>query len=216
MTNYIYPTPAREISDSFNDHVARGSVNPGVDYVCSTGTPIYAVADGTVTVADNSNGGSGGRTIHINHDDGSGSDYLHLDSVQTAPGDWVRQGITIGYSGASGNGNDNEYGPHLHISFRYNHHEGFGNDGNQDIQAILDAQSTVPVEGSKLREKKVKVNFYKTVDGTVWYGAYAINSDAKYQVLQRYDKSNSDELDEFNAEQKDWILAALKANGVHS
>jgi murein DD-endopeptidase MepM/ murein hydrolase activator NlpD len=137
---YIYPSAVHGVSDSFQDHVNRGSVNPGVDYVDAYGDTVVSVAAGTVTDASSSNGGGGGRTIHVDHDDGSGADYLHLSQVGVSAGQWVAQGQTLGHSGASGYGDDWYYGAHLHISFRYNHSHGYSNNGNQDFHAIMATQ----------------------------------------------------------------------------
>lgn len=142
MTDYVYPTARHDVSDSFQDHVNRGSVNPGVDYMARVGDRVVAVASGKVADADRSPDGGGGRTIHINHDDGTGSDYLHLSRVEVARGQHVERGALIGYSGASGYDRENYYGPHLHISFRPNHSGGYGNNGNQDFDAIMKAQRT--------------------------------------------------------------------------
>jgi murein DD-endopeptidase MepM/ murein hydrolase activator NlpD len=214
---YIYPTDERGISDSFMDHVNRGSVNPGVDYTCRMGMAVFSVSNGYITDASNDNGGGGGRTIHINHDDGTGADYLHLDSVAVNAGNWVGQGTILGYTGASGYGDDYYYGAHLHISFRPNHSGGYGNNNNQDFQAIMDAQGsgntggdTEPIRGAD----KDMPNFYKTTDGTLWYGAYACKSMDVYDVLVRYDASTADNRDTFNPQQQDWIDEALKANSL--
>lgn len=220
MTEYVYPTNVKSISDSFTDHVNRGSVNPGVDYEASAGDDVVSVADGVVSDADSSPDGSGGRTVHINHHDGTGADYLHLNALSVSVGDNVVKGQRIGFSGGSGNGSNSYYGAHLHISFRPNHSGGYGDNNNQDFQAIMDGQVSNIAGGDTefpLNNKRdIKVNFYKTVDGTLWYGAYAVKNMDVYNVLVRYDKSNADARDEFNAQQKDWILAALKANGVHA
>lgn len=138
----IYPCDAHGVSDTFAIHVERGSVNPGTDYVAGYGSTVYAVATGTVTDADSSTGGSGGRTIHVDHDDGSGADYLHLSSVAVRVGQRVAQGNIIGRSGASGYGQEWYYGPHLHISYRRNHSHGYGNVGNLDFDALIRSQIT--------------------------------------------------------------------------
>lgn len=151
---YVYPTAVHSVSDSFADHVARGSVNPGTDYMSAYGDLVVAVAAGTVTDASNDNGGGGGRTIHIDHDDGSGSDYLHLSDVVVSAGQWVGQGYTLGYSGASGNGDDWYYGAHLHLSFRPNHSHGYGNNGNQDFDAIMAGQGGTPDTPTEPKETK--------------------------------------------------------------
>ena len=144
MTAYVYPTSTTGVSDDFQDHVDRGSVNPGTDYTAAYGSNVVAVAAGTVTDASNDPGGGGGRTVHIDHDDGTGSDYLHLSAVGCSAGQWVPQGALIGISGASGYGSDWYYGPHLHISYRPNHAHGYGNSGNQDFDAIMTAQGGQP------------------------------------------------------------------------
>lgn len=148
MTTYKYPCTVTSVSDSFADHVDRGSVNPGTDYMAGYGDTVVAVAAGTVTDASNDNGGGGGRTIHVNHDDGTGADYLHMSSVGVSPGQWVAAGARLGASGGSGYGEDWYYGPHLHISFRPNHSTGYGNNGNQDFDAIMRAQGTTPAPPS--------------------------------------------------------------------
>jgi murein DD-endopeptidase MepM/ murein hydrolase activator NlpD len=116
----IYPTNTTNVSDSFADHVARGSVNPGTDYTASYGSPVWAVADGTITDVTNTYSGSGGRMIHIDHTAlTTGSDYLHLsDTLGAVVGTAVHQGDLIAYSGASGYGSLTYYGAHLHISYR--------------------------------------------------------------------------------------------------
>jgi murein DD-endopeptidase MepM/ murein hydrolase activator NlpD len=136
----IYPTVVHDISDSFQDHVNRGSVNPGTDYTASFGSNVYSVAAGLVTDAQPNYDGGGGMTIHIDHDDGSGADYLHLHHQNVAGGYRVSQGDLIAQSGGSGFGNENHYGAHLHISYRYNHSHGYGNVGNVDFDAIVRAE----------------------------------------------------------------------------
>jgi hypothetical protein len=137
---YIYPTSVTNVSDSFTDHEERGSVNPGTDYTAAYGSVVEAVANGTVTDASNDNGGGGGRTIHVDHDDGTGSDYLHMANVEVGYGQRVGQGQRLGLSGASGYGDDWYYGAHLHISYRPNHAGGYSNVGNQDFDAIVRTQ----------------------------------------------------------------------------
>jgi murein DD-endopeptidase MepM/ murein hydrolase activator NlpD len=125
------------VSDTFAIHVARGSVNPGTDYTAAYGSDVWAVSAGVVTDADSNPGGGGGRTIHIDNDDGSGADYLHLSVIGVNVGDHVTQGQHIAQSGASGYGSDHYYGAHLHISYRLNHSHGYWNDGNIDFDALV-------------------------------------------------------------------------------
>jgi murein DD-endopeptidase MepM/ murein hydrolase activator NlpD len=187
MTTYSYPTYTSSVSDTFQDHVNRGSVNPGVDYVSAYGSTVYAVAAGTVTDASNDNGGGGGRTIHVDHDDGSGADYLHLDSVGVYAGQWVSQGSVIGVSGASGYGEDWYYGPHLHISFRYNHAHGYGNSGNVDFDAIMTAQGGVaPTPGPSAIGEDMS-NIIHHPNGSLGLAG----SDGSFTVLTSMDQVNS-------------------------
>lgn len=100
----------------------------GRDYAVNTGTPVGAVAAGTVLWADwatnlpgdNSNAGwesrwlvhkdFAGITVVIDH--GSYlSLYAHLNKTDMNPGDTVAKGQTIGYSGNTGSATT---GPHLH------------------------------------------------------------------------------------------------------
>ena len=122
MSEYIYPTSARGVSDNFQTHKNRKppSVNPGTDYTCGYGTTVVAVKSGTVTIADSNNDGSGGRYIHIDHHDGTATEYLHLSIVEVRVGQAVTQGQEIAKSGASGFGSDHGYGAHLHIALKVN------------------------------------------------------------------------------------------------
>jgi murein DD-endopeptidase MepM/ murein hydrolase activator NlpD len=179
---YVYPTAVTNVSDSFQDHVNRGSVNPGTDYTSAYGDTVSAVAAGTVADASNSPSGGGGRTVHVNHDDGTGADYLHLSSVAVRAGQWISQGTRIGQSGASGYGDDWYYGPHLHISFRPNHAGGYGNNGNQDFDAIMKSQKPPvppkpPVEPEEEEEiMRVGQVHYTNADGHIVRALYAPGS----------------------------------------
>lgn len=81
----------------------------GVDYAAPAGTPVHAVADGTIIFADW--GGGGGNTIKIRHAGGLQTGYLHLQKFASGikEGVYVTQGQTIGYVGSTGTST----GPHL-------------------------------------------------------------------------------------------------------
>lgn len=155
MTNLVYPCKVHNVSDSFQDHVNRHSVNPGTDYTASYGDEVYAVMDGTVMVADGNPDGSGGRTICIYHPDGSSTDYLHLSALAVSVGQHVSQGQRIAWSGGSGDGENQYnpatgggYAPHLHISYRpHNQIDWFGNVGNADFDAAIRAQGGTDAAG---------------------------------------------------------------------
>lgn len=81
----------------------------GVDFAAPKGTPVHAVADGTVTFKGW--GGGGGNTLKIQHNNGYTTGYLHLSGFAKgiARGTRVSQGQLIGYVGSTGTST----GPHL-------------------------------------------------------------------------------------------------------
>ncbi len=86
----------------------------GVDYAASTGTPIKATGDGTVTHAGRK--GGYGRTVILKHGGKYSTVYAHLHRYARGvrSGSRVKQGQIIGYVGKSGLAT----GPHLHYEFR--------------------------------------------------------------------------------------------------
>jgi murein DD-endopeptidase MepM/ murein hydrolase activator NlpD len=84
----------------------------GMDLAVPLGTPIYAVADGTVLFTRASSGGYG---IHvaINHGGRVVTLYAHCSQLLVGEGQRVRQGEMIALSGSTGNST----GPHLHLEF---------------------------------------------------------------------------------------------------
>lgn len=93
----------------------------GIDITAESGTPVYAVADGTVSAAKfSSNDGTDstgyGNVIYIEHADtqnGSSVEtrYAHLSEMYVEPGQEVEQGELIGMSGNTGGSRI----PHLHF-----------------------------------------------------------------------------------------------------
>jgi len=88
----------------------------GIDYAAPMGSPVVAVANGTVLQAGFS--GQGGRTIHLRHASGFETYYMHLASIAAGvrAGAHVSQGQTIGRVGMSGMAT----GPHLDYRIRRN------------------------------------------------------------------------------------------------
>src|SRR5262249_35607417 len=72
----------------------------GVDYRAPAGSPVVAVANGTVVAAGVS--GGAGRMVHLRHANGFETEYLHLSSIAVKAGTHVRQGDVIGRVGATG------------------------------------------------------------------------------------------------------------------
>ena len=111
-----YPVSYTRISSFFSDsrfHPIKNRHIPhyGVDFAAPTGTPVVAVADGTVIKAGWQ--GGNGRLVRIRHDGTYDSAYAHLSRIEPGmtPGTRVRQGQVIGYVGSSGLAT----GPHLHF-----------------------------------------------------------------------------------------------------
>lgn len=99
-------------------HPVLGGVRPhlGVDYGAPTGTPVIAVATGTVVSAGRS--GGSGNMIRLRHTNGYETYYLHLSGFAAGVrrGRRVFQGQEIGYVGSTGLST----GPHLDYRMRKN------------------------------------------------------------------------------------------------
>lgn len=108
------PLEFTRISSSFSRgrrHPILGGVRPhlAVDYAAPLGTPIFAVADGTIESAGWS--GGGGNTIVLRHRANFKTMYNHLSHFAKGirAGTTVRQRQVIGYVGSTGLST----GPHL-------------------------------------------------------------------------------------------------------
>ncbi len=80
----------------------------GLDIAAPTGTPVYAPANGIVTLAHDDMYFSGG-TLIIDHGHGLSSSFLHLSEILVEAGTRVRQGDLVARIGATGRAS----GPHL-------------------------------------------------------------------------------------------------------
>ena len=84
----------------------------GLDFAAPSGTPVRAVANGTVTEVGSA-GAYGNRTI-VTLEDGTELWYCHQTSFSVTTGQQVRAGELIGQVGSTGN----VTGPHLHLEVR--------------------------------------------------------------------------------------------------
>lgn len=86
-----------------------------MDIGAPVGTPIRAMAEGTVILAKATgfNGGYGGLTI-IQHPNGTQTVYGHQSAISVEAGQYVNQGQVIGKVGNTGHST----GPHLHFEIR--------------------------------------------------------------------------------------------------
>ena len=81
----------------------------GVDCPAVTGTPILAIANGTVTQAGYNDGY--GNLVEIDHGQGYTSKYGHASQILTRMGQQVQKGQVIALVGSTGHST----GPHLHF-----------------------------------------------------------------------------------------------------
>jgi murein DD-endopeptidase MepM/ murein hydrolase activator NlpD len=101
--SHIWPLPVRGL-------LTRGfsAAHLGIDIAAPQGTPVRAIAGGTVVWAGWKNNG-GGFVVVVEHANGMTSTYNHSSRVSVARGDVVGQGDTIALVGSTGNST----GPHL-------------------------------------------------------------------------------------------------------
>lgn len=90
------------------------ALHDGIDINALSNTPVYAVADGTVSVAGWISGY--GNYIQIEHANGLSSFYAHLNKINVSKGSVIMQGQNIALSGNTGIGT----GPHLHFGVKKN------------------------------------------------------------------------------------------------
>jgi murein DD-endopeptidase MepM/ murein hydrolase activator NlpD len=90
-------------------------MHTGCDFSTQRGTPVYATGDGVVQVVQTNLGGYG-KEIEVNHGFGYVTKYAHLDKFNVKPGQKVKRGELIGYTGNTGAST----APHLHYEVIHN------------------------------------------------------------------------------------------------
>lgn len=108
---FTHPCPGYTYQSSYFGEIREFEVggHKGNDYAAPTGTPTYAAAAGTVTIAGYSP--SAGNWVVINHGNGLTTKYMHHSSICVSTGQYVEKGQQIGYVGSTGQST----GPHLHF-----------------------------------------------------------------------------------------------------
>ena len=110
---YLFPVPnSSEITQEYSaEHKA-------IDIAASSGSPVYAAEDGTVSyvqIWDGSYDTTGmmsyGHMVEVRHADGNTTLYAHLSEINVQQGEKVVRGQRIGRAGSTGNAT----GPHLHF-----------------------------------------------------------------------------------------------------
>lgn len=114
----VWPTDYRVVTLPFAANpelFARRGLpgHEGLDLRAPHDSPVYAAADGRVTVIQEriANDDAYGRWVRIEHSDGYISLYAHLSRVMVSIGAKVKAGQVIGYAGATGE----TAGGHIHF-----------------------------------------------------------------------------------------------------
>jgi murein DD-endopeptidase MepM/ murein hydrolase activator NlpD len=92
---------------------AHNEFHSGVDISAVMGTSVHAAADGVVEYAA-SVGDGYGKMVVIDHGNGLQTRYAHLSRFEVIPGQEIRRGEILGYSGNTGRVTS----PHLHFEVR--------------------------------------------------------------------------------------------------
>lgn len=97
------------INHDYMDRSYHKNGHLGVDYPVGMGTKIPTTASGTVVAAKYRSGGWGNQVIVKANSDDTIHTFNHLSNFAVSPGQQVKRGEVIGYSGSTGNST----GPHL-------------------------------------------------------------------------------------------------------
>jgi murein DD-endopeptidase MepM/ murein hydrolase activator NlpD len=142
LPSVALPTPPRSIGGGGGVCPVRGRVrvgqgwgaprdggrrrHQGIDLLAPAGTPLVAVADGTITRASNVERGLGGITLRLTDHAGTSYYYAHNQRNLAHAGQRVRRGQVIALLGNTGNARGGP--PHLHFQL----HPGGGPPVNPD------------------------------------------------------------------------------------
>ena len=89
------------------------SVHQGLDFGVPSGTPVAALNDGTVLLAQPLF--FEGNCVVLDHGQGLLTIYMHLSKTEVREGERVKRGQVIALSGGTGRAS----GPHLHVAVRW-------------------------------------------------------------------------------------------------
>jgi murein DD-endopeptidase MepM/ murein hydrolase activator NlpD len=113
------------------DDLGPDESHSGADYALPVGSPVVALADGTVVIAEDLF--FTGKAVFIDHGDGLVSMYFHLSELKVQAGQDVKKGETLGLVGSTGRAT----GPHLHVGVRWH-------GARINPQALLDDPAKIP------------------------------------------------------------------------
>ncbi len=113
LNAWVLPVSGYRLTATFGQSSGLwSSTHTGLDFAAPSGTPLVAVANGTIT-STAYDGSYGNKTV-LTLEDGTEIWYCHQTSFAVSPGQTVRAGEVIGSVGSTGNST----GPHLHLEVR--------------------------------------------------------------------------------------------------
>jgi Peptidase family M23 len=116
---------------TIGDDLGPEENHSGADYALAVGSPVAAVADGTVVIAEDLF--FTGKAVFIDHGDGLVSMYFHFSELKVQTGQDVKKGEILGLVGSTGRAT----GPHLHLGVRWH-------GARINPQALLDDPAKIP------------------------------------------------------------------------
>lgn len=112
LKDITYSQIGASVGRKMNPFLKAYVYHSGLDFIVTSGTPVYASADGKVESASTSK--ASGKAIEISHEGGYTSTYSHLETMDVKAGQKVSRGQKIGTVGVSGQSS----APHLHYEIR--------------------------------------------------------------------------------------------------
>lgn len=172
-----YPLDRLHVTSPFGNRIhpitGQRKMHAGIDYGSPTGTPVYAVAEGIVTVSGYDQ--YSGNKIAIRHRDNSESWYMHLSARGVGVGAKVSARQCIGRVGSTGRST----GPHLHL--------GFKNEKGAWINPASKTMIAAPkLEGERLARLQKEVAEIRTqIEATLAAPAVKANDTTDVMVRMR-------------------------------
>ena len=172
-----YPLDRLHVTSPFGNRIhpitGQRKMHAGIDYGSPTGTPVYAVAEGIVTVSGFDQ--YSGNKIAIRHRDNSESWYMHLSARGVGVGAKVSARQCIGRVGSTGRST----GPHLHL--------GFKNEKGAWINPASKTMIAAPkLEGERLARLQKEVAEIRTqIEATLAAPAVKANDTTDVMVRMR-------------------------------
>lgn len=111
----VHPLPSANAFGAARSFNGKPADQPhmGADYPAPEGSPVMAVADGTVVIAEDLF--YPGNAVIVDHGDGLLTMYFHLADLKVEVGQALKKGAVLGHVGSTGRAT----GPHLFFGVRW-------------------------------------------------------------------------------------------------